>query len=284
MVRRRHWDICHSCSCAGCLLHHEVNLRYHLTEGPKKFPLKILHAYDFWKKLIPGKKSWASSTFESRIKNAKNNPKLAADYLHAHKCWLCPLRKEWPHLKHFKLNPHGSDTAPIYFLGEAPGAEETEQGIPFVGVAGQTLRFRVPEEYEPDIRWNNVLRCRPPKNRNPDPIEIEACRPYIIEDIEFAKPVAIFGFGNYPLQWMLGQSGITKWRGRKVPVKIGEHACWFFPMFHPSYINRMEYAAPDEEFVFALDLHRAFEQVYAGLEEPVVHTKEQAMKDVQIVY
>jgi len=229
-------------------------------------------------------------------KSATQDPTigLPLDFLHKHQCHACPLDKLKASLKHPHMKPHGTDTPIIYSLGEAPGAVEDRRGIPFVGRSGNCLRFRIPDEWLEHIRWNNCVRTRPPGNRTPSQAEIECCRPSIIKDIENTKPQAIFGFGNIPLSWTINRTGITNWAGRKIPVQIGTHKCWFFPMMHPSYILRdlkrpswfepkrqTDYGS-DLEFVFALHLRRAFEQVQNGLPEPVIHTQADAKRDVEI--
>mgnify|MGYP000530192013 CR=1 FL=1 len=111
------------------------------------------------------------------------------------------------------------------------------------------------------------------------------CRPSIERDIEKTKPKAIFGFGNIPLEWAIGQTRITKWNGRKIPVRIGEHTCWFFPMLHPSYVSRSRRFIPKDvgefgssiEHVFALNLDSAFLQV-KSLPTPIVHSVEDALE------
>lgn len=188
------------------------------------------------------------------------------------------------------MEPTGSEKPIVYMLGEAPGADEDDQGKQFVGDSGKVLRFRIPRAWTKYLRWNNVVRSRPPKNRDPSYVEIECCRPSIVRDIEAAKPRAIFGFGNVPLHWAIEQTGITNWNGRRVPVKIGSHTCWYFPMLHPSYVMRSRKFVPrrptdygsEDEFTFALDLKRAF-AVVEDLPDPVVHTPEMVFEGIDIV-
>lgn len=186
------------------------------------------------------------------------------------------------------MEPSGARRPLVYMLGEAPGEQEDRRGEPFVGPSGQALRMRIPREFRDRVRFSNVVRTRPPSNREPTDTEIECCRPSVVADIEAAKPAAIFGFGNIPLGWVLRQTGIGKWRGRHVPVRIGRHLCWFFLMFHPSYFLRMRRFDPrgpheygcDEEFTFALDMKRAFALV-EQLPSPVVHTEADALAGVE---
>jgi len=227
---------------------------------------------------------------------------VSLDTIHRHQCRICPLNPQTGEsrtepLAHPFMAATGADHPSIYMLGEAPGADEDAEGTQFVGRAGTLLRFRVPwlDHWSGNIRWNNVVRTRPPGNRDPSPLEIECCRPSIIADIEQSAPEAIFGFGNVPLNWLLPNlgrdSGIMKWRGRRVPVRVGNHACWYFPMVHPSacaHVRRFEPRHRDEwpsdlEFAFAKDLERAFRAVEHGLPPPVVTTTADLLTDVGYV-
>jgi len=211
------------------------------------------------------------------------------DLLHKHQCQVCPLNHQ-AGLRHPQMQPYGTDKPLVYILGEAPGKDEDRVGRPFVGVAGRTLRFRLDDDWLPHLRWNNCVRTRPPNNQTPGPVEIECCRPSVEHDIAATKPKAIFGFGNVPLHWMIKQSGISNWRGRMIPVNILGHSCWFFPMFHPQYINYQRRYEPrdtdsygcDEEFAFALDLKRAFGLIRT-MPPAIVHSKELALEDIEWV-
>lgn len=121
---------------------------------------------------------------------------------------------------------------------------------------------------------------------------VSNCRPSIVADIERTQPEAIFGFGSVPLHWAVDPSskfrGISKWNGKQVPVKIGNHTCWYFPLLHPAYVLYQQREkeesghTDDTEFVLQLDLHRAFEALY-DLPEPVVYTEQDLRKDLVLV-
>jgi uracil-DNA glycosylase family 4 len=202
-------------------------------------------------------------------------------------CNACPLNR--PGARH--LEPHGAEHPIVYVLGEAPGAQEIKEGIPFVGQAGQVLRWRIPEGWEGKIRWNNVVRSRTDEdNRDPAIEEMEACRPSVAGDIAKSRPKVVIGTGNIPLWWALKETGITKWRGRRIPVIIGGHACWYFPVMHPSYISRIRKTNPrtlteygsEEEFAFAMDLKRAFALAEVLL-SPIVHDEAHVKANIEIV-
>jgi uracil-DNA glycosylase family 4 len=208
---------------------------------------------------------------------------ISLDVLHRAQCNACPLNNQ-KGLKHPHMAPTGSKHPVVYILGEAPGQTEDEKGKQFIGQSGQFLRRHIPEEWMEHIRWNNVVRTRPPGNKTPEFVEIECCRPSVVKDIEETKPLAIFGFGNVPLAWATKMTGVMKWNGRWVPAKIGSHICWYFPMLHPSYVMRgaSDRYPSDNEFVFELDLKRALEGVQT-LPDPVVHTRPMAIEGVSWV-
>ena len=227
----------------------------------------------------------------------KSTPTLISgapiESFHQYECLACPLNGEESRLQHPKMPAHGADHPAVYMLGEAPGQHEDEEGIPFVGSSGEFLRGHVPEHWTDEcMRWSNVIRCHPENNRDPHPAEIESCRPYSIRDIEAAQPEAIFGFGGVPLKWLLKRGGITKWNGRRIPIKVGSHTCWYFPLLHPAYVQRLEHASASDsyntmyenaKFVFAFDLNRAFQAVEAGLPVPVVHDRAFAEADTDLL-
>ena len=194
--------------------------------------------------------------------------------LHELGCKACPLAFEPG-----DMAPTGSNTPLIYILGEAPTTAEVEHGVQFGGRSGEWLEQQIPDKFFSHIRWNNVVRSHPPKNRTPERVEIECCRPSIVRDIEQTKPQVIFGFGNTPLHWLTEFSGIRFWRGRRTPVRVGSHVCWYYPFLHPKQILTETYS--EEEVRMAVfDLARAF----ADLEQlpiPVAHTPEQATANIE---
>lgn len=224
----------------------------------------------------------------SQKKSKPSVARYSKEMLHKAECAACPLNSQVG-LKHPNMKPTGSGTPTVYILGEAPGKDEDKTGNHFIGKSGEVLRDRIPAKWKDKLRWNNVVRTRPPENKTPTYIEIECCRPSIVRDIEKSKPKAIFGFGNVALNWATGLSGISRWCGRYMPVKIGSHVCWYFPMYHPSFIVRggggkggdSDYAS-EEEFAFEIQLKRAFDLV-SKLPEARVHSSKEALTDVTIV-
>lgn len=133
----------------------------------------------------------------------------------------------------------GNPEASLCFVGEAPGADEDAQGLPFVGRAGQLLdRMIQAMGLDPakDVYVCNIIKCRPPGNRRPEPEEIEACIPYLHEQIAVTKPKVIVALGNTAVAALLGTKlGITKVRGA---WKLYRGSVPVMPTYHPSYLIR----------------------------------------------
>ena len=184
------------------------------------------------------------------------------EIFHKYQCRVCPLDKIKTN-KHPHMAPTGANKPLIYVLGEAPGKTEDRDGIQFVGESGQHLRDLIPKKFDNLIRWNNVVRTRPPENRKPSFQEIECCRPSVTKDIEETKPRAIFGFGGVPLNWAAGMDNMTAWRGRRLVLWVGAHPVWYYSFLHPSYVLRKkkEFGGDVTEAVFKSDLKRAFAEV-----------------------
>ncbi len=144
------------------------------------------------------------------------------------KCSLCKEAKQ-------KVFGKGSLNAPVMLVGEAPGADEDEQGVPFVGRAGQLLDKILLSAGLDDIYITNVVKCRPPENRLPKKDEVEACQPYLTRQIELIKPRIIVCLGALATQQLIyPQAKITMVHGKvftKGGIKI-------VPTFHPSAILR----------------------------------------------
>ena len=129
----------------------------------------------------------------------------------------------------------GNAEADLMFIGEAPGFHEDRQGEPFVGAAGQLLTRMLGEIglRREDVYIANVLRCRPPGNRDPLPDEIEACTPWLAETISIVQPTVIVTLGNFAMKFVLNtQRGITSMRGGV----YGWHGRKVIPTFHPAAI------------------------------------------------
>jgi DNA polymerase len=156
-------------------------------------------------------------------------------------CQLCKLAGRRKNIVFGQGNPN----AQLMFVGEAPGADEDEQGLPFVGKAGQLLTDIIEKGMKmrrEDVYIANTLKCRPPDNRNPEPDEITACQPFLERQIETIRPKVIVGLGKFACQWLLKTAEpITRLRGR-VGVYKGVAV---MPTYHPAYLLRTPSAKKD---------------------------------------
>jgi len=126
----------------------------------------------------------------------------------------------------------GPSTPAIMFVGEAPGYHEDQQGKPFVGAAGNYLDelLGMIGLSRGDVYIANVIKCRPPDNRDPQPDEIEACQPYLEQQIALLQPKIIVTLGRFSMR--LAFAGATISRVHGTPKRIGDIV--YFPMFHPA--------------------------------------------------
>jgi uracil-DNA glycosylase family 4 len=131
----------------------------------------------------------------------------------------------------------GSPNADLMFVGEAPGFHEDQQGVPFVGQAGKLLDKLLAgiELTRADVFVVNVLKCRPPGNRDPLPEEIAACEPHLFRQIELIEPKLVATLGNFATKLLSGKpAGITKVHGYEQEVTLGARTVTLYPIYHPA--------------------------------------------------
>lgn len=149
-------------------------------------------------------------------------------------CLLCRLAES----RTQTVFARGDPAAGLLFIGEGPGAEEDRQGLPFVGRSGQLLDRLIVEELGLDpsqIQVTNVVRCRPPGNRDPKDDEIAACQPYLERQLDLVRPAVVVTLGNFAARFMLGTTeGVTRLRGRSYSA----HGSTLIPTYHPSFVLR----------------------------------------------
>ncbi len=173
---------------------------------------------------------------KEKIMNPPTNPELLQVYQECLNCKQCELCESALNLVFGDGNPN----ADLMLIGEAPGADEDEQGVPFIGRAGKLLisilnKYGVQRE---DIFIANILKHRPPNNRNPLPVEIQACTPFLQKQIAIIKPKLLITLGNFSSQYILDTKvGITKIRGTIQESSFGQ----VMPSLHPSAIIRGAY-------------------------------------------
>jgi uracil-DNA glycosylase family 4 len=173
---------------------------------------------------------------------AERREALKRVYAEAHACTLCP---ELASTRKNVVFGSGNADADLMFIGEAPGASEDEQGVPFVGQAGKLLEKLLGEVglQRSDVFIANTLKCRPPGNRDPLPLEIENCRSYLYRQVELIQPKVICTLGNFATKLLRDdKTGITRLHGQAELLEVGCRVVRLFPIFHPAaalYTPRM---------------------------------------------
>ena len=181
-------------------------------------------------------------TTQEQLNNLKN------EVLNCRGCSLCENRNNI-------VFSDGCDNAPVMFIGEAPGKNEDDTGIPFVGRAGQLLRKFMEEVgfCDGDFYIANTLKCRPPENRKPTKEEKLACEKFLNKQIELVNPKVIVLVGSTALESFIFDKKLTITKARGQIFEIDNRK--FIPIFHPSYLLRyhsMEIGSP--RYLFKQDL------------------------------
>jgi uracil-DNA glycosylase len=148
-------------------------------------------------------------------------------------CTRCPLAATRSQV----VFGSGDPSADLMFVGEAPGFHEDASGVPFVGQAGKLLEKLLNGIglARTDVYVANVLKCRPPGNRDPHPEEIEACEPHLFRQIELIQPRLVATLGNFATKLLSGKpTGITRVHGVEQQVTLGGNRVTLYPLFHPA--------------------------------------------------
>ena len=164
---------------------------------------------------------------------AERREELVELYKQARVCTRCPLHETRTQV----VFGNGNADADLMFVGEAPGASEDAQGLPFVGRAGKLLGEMLGENgmTREDVFVTNVLKSRPPGNRDPEAEEIQACRPYLQRQVELIEPRVICTLGNFSTKLLRGDpTGISRLHGQAEILVIGARAVRLYPLFHPA--------------------------------------------------
>jgi len=164
---------------------------------------------------------------------AERREQLVELYKEVQRCEKCPLHETRTKV----VFGAGNADADLMFVGEAPGAEEDRQGLPFVGRAGQLLNQLLEEIglSREEVFIANVLKNRPPGNRDPQPLEIQACEPWLWRQVALIEPRVVCTLGNFSTKLLSGsQTGITKVRGTPQVHELGGRMVYLLPLFHPA--------------------------------------------------
>jgi uracil-DNA glycosylase family 4 len=182
------------------------------------------------------------SAAESERSPTERRDALKEVFAQARGCTRCP---ELAATRKTVVFGAGNANADLMFVGEAPGASEDEQGVPFVGRAGKLLETLLVEIglQRADVFIANTLKCRPPGNRDPQPIEISNCQDYLLRQVELIQPTVICTLGNFSTKLLRGDpTGITRLHGQAEVIVLGKRAVRLYPIFHPAaalYTPRM---------------------------------------------
>ena len=173
---------------------------------------------------------YAAEPVANRAITAETLAEIRTDLGDCRRCQLCETRKNI-------VFGVGSKDAQVLFVGEAPGRDEDIQGEPFVGEAGQLLtKMIIAMGYErSEVYICNLLKCRPPENRNPAPAEIAQCSPFLLRQVKAIAPQAIVALGTFAAQTLLdSKEPISRLRGRFHDY----HGIPLMPTFHPAFLLR----------------------------------------------
>jgi len=166
--------------------------------------------------------------------SAERREELRSVYVQARACTRCPQLASTRTQVVFGA---GNADADLMFVGEAPGAKEDEQGIPFVGAAGKLLDELLAGVglARADVFVANVLQCRPPGNRDPLPGEIDDCQDWLMRKVDLIQPRVICTLGNFATKLLRGDpTGISRLHGQAEIITIGNRAVRLYPLYHPA--------------------------------------------------
>ncbi|MFL5862029.1 MAG: uracil-DNA glycosylase [Solirubrobacteraceae bacterium] len=196
--------------------------------------------------------------------------RLKAVYEQARQCTRCPLHQT----RTTVVFGSGNADADLMFVGEAPGANEDKQGVPFVGQAGKLLSKLLNEigTDRSEVFICNTVKCRPPNNRDPHPDEIESCNEYLRSQVELIQPTVICTLGNFSTKLLRSDNtGISRLHGRPEVRTIGSRAIRLYPLYHPA----AALYTPSTLEILRSDFHRIPELLALGApEQPAVADEE----------
>ena len=198
--------------------------------------IEQLLSYLKWQKRLGIKEIYLSEDIKNMLSLSKKNELLEIVKEELKDCRRCKLYKERNHI----VFGEGNEDARLMLIGEAPGHEEDLQGRPFVGAAGHLLdnMLKAINLSRREVYIANIVKCRPPHNRKPERDEIEACKPFLLKQIDIIKPSIICTLGSVATQTILEtKTPITKLRGHIYDFS----GIKLIPTFHPAYLLRNPY-------------------------------------------
>lgn len=166
-------------------------------------------------------------------------------------CSVCPRDKDASKLRSPKMEPSGTRDASVYLLGTAPSEEEDEDNNHWTDKAGNAIYRAFGADFmQREVRSNFITQCRGDQTA----VEVECCRPRIVDDIERVKPLIVVGVGDAPLSWVTGVvGGAMPHRGSLFVTKIGKHVCWYFQILYPNFVHKKGYGKSEYELALEHD-------------------------------
>jgi len=192
----------------------------------------------------------------------KSAPSVAIETLHKLECKVCPNKNS--DTCNPRRKPEGSKKD-FYLLTETVSDKDDKTGTRFSDKAGRKILKSIPKKYKDSLRINSLTRCVNDNDKKKNTVAIECCRPSIERDIEKTKPKMILGFGDAVLEWATKRTSSYLWRGKRTPVKIGNHVCWYYHCNSPEeVISKQKKSRSGDSYenehdhIFDLDVSRAF--------------------------
>jgi len=222
-------------------------------------------------------------------KRSRGRAKVSKETLLTAGCTACPRNRD-KELMSPKMEASGVEEPVFYFLGGAPDWTEDEENELFIGDAPR----RVLQDFSKDVlntksRFNNVINCVTDDPKDKD-LAMSCCRKRIIEDIEKAKPDIVVGTSKYSLKWLIGTFDVGRWRGRLMPVNIGNHCCWFSQLTSGSYLlgnqrkdTRGNIRQNEDDYCIKMDTKRIEDFILEDYEEPFVENEDSRFDNLLII-
>jgi DNA polymerase I-like protein with 3'-5' exonuclease and polymerase domains/uracil-DNA glycosylase len=209
------------------------------------------------------------------VRNIKRNDIPIAS-LNSMGCTVCPRHADEKTLYTPKMGATGSDHPLVYMLGSSPSLKDDSNGEHFSDKAGGVIYQQFdPTFWKRQVRCNYITQCMTPDDQigGPGAVAIECCRGRIVTDIEQTKPLVIVGVGDDVLDWATGLGRNTMaFRGTFIPIKIGKHTCWFYPVLFPNFVYKKTYGLSEYELTLQHDIDNLMNWLEGDEQEaPRVH-------------
>jgi len=229
----------------------------------------------------------------SKKASVRDLRKIPLEDLWGYGCKACPLDRN-KKMENPKMEDAGAKHPIFYFVGPAPSISADMNGHPLSLDDQEYLFDSLPREMKRSAGFSNVIKCVTPSDRDPTEVEVNCCHSRIEKDIEKRKPWAVIGLGSTPLKRFSGESNLMIWRGKRFPIRIGKHTCWYYCL--PSlnslvdsgiHDKRGGYRESPEEHIFTLELKKIHKEHKRESKRkipiPFFEDKEQVLDGVKVL-